>query len=401
MRFAIAAGILLQTLPAISKPEETVSLWKRDQSKKKKLQALLSSDQGSNGAIRTRKQKAHGSGLLSLSRIKHSREGVLLRNVNVPKNAAKCNPNSSDADIGILSCGIGKYCMEDHAYDLGGVCVDSAVKLDRKLQEGDFSYFCDEDFIFDCDCSEFDLSTGVGTIDCLETYCFDYPLDTTCASVSFNYNIYADGNVTNTYCYDFFQPYEQRVCYSYTSQGDCTISFDGEMCDSCYENPAGGYCLEFDCTNTEGMHEGDSCEGDVVALILQNITFPETAPPVEPFLCPICGEGNEVTNPDGIVTIPTQPDATCAEIQFAAEAGIVTEEQCPSLQPFVTEPCECAPFGAITPAPADTAPSTPAPAPVMESFPPTDMSMSMSIGTDMDTRQLNELLDKEFGRRGN
>jgi hypothetical protein len=38
-----------------------------------------------------------------------------------------CKPTSSNPDVGILSCGMGKYCSESADYDLGGVCVDSSM----------------------------------------------------------------------------------------------------------------------------------------------------------------------------------------------------------------------------------------------------------------------------------
>jgi hypothetical protein len=101
--------------------------------------------------------------------------------------------------------------------------------------------------------------------------------------------------------------------------------------------------------------------------------------PATPFECPICGEGKVVGDPNGIVSIPTQPDRTCSDLLAAADMENITRVQCALLQPFVAAPCECMdgvvatpapvePTGTpapviITPAPVPDAPSTPAPAP--------------------------------------
>jgi hypothetical protein len=57
--------------------------------------------------------------------------------------------------------------------------------------------------------------------------------------------------------------------------------------------------------------------------------------------CSICGDGLRVTNPDGVVTIPTQPDRTCSELMGAASIGNINQNQCFLLHPFVQAPCEC------------------------------------------------------------
>jgi hypothetical protein len=89
------------------------------------------------------------------------------------------------------------------------------------------------------------------------------------------------------------------------------------------------------------------------------------------FECPICGEVKVVGNPDGIVTIFTQPDRTCSDLVAAAEMDNITPGRCALLQPFVTAPCECLDELDKTLAPAavegtlDPAVEQPAPAPVV------------------------------------
>jgi hypothetical protein len=49
----------------------------------------------------------------------------------------ECDPtinNSNAAVVGILSCGMGKYCVESSDYDLGGVCVDSNFDTEDDFQ---------------------------------------------------------------------------------------------------------------------------------------------------------------------------------------------------------------------------------------------------------------------------
>lgn len=55
--------------------------------------------------------------------------------------------------------------------------------------------------------------------------------------------------------------------------------------------------------------------------------------------CPICGEGNNVTNPDVELELPTIGNMTCGELDYVASTGVVTEEQCSLLQPFVNSYC--------------------------------------------------------------
>jgi hypothetical protein len=54
---------------------------------------------------------------------------------NTNKRDVECDPYLSEehADVGILSCGAGKYCMESTDSSMGGLCVDN-VATDRTLQ---------------------------------------------------------------------------------------------------------------------------------------------------------------------------------------------------------------------------------------------------------------------------
>jgi hypothetical protein len=272
---------------------------------------------------------------------------------------------------------MGKYCVESSDYDLGGVCVDSEVDFQRQLQhDGDYlrapSDFCNESSAifgdYECNCDEFDLVSGLGTIGCLvyDNLCFDYA-NATCAMTTVEGVFNGDGNFTSTYCFDFFTPYDQTVCYGYDGLGGCAISFDDVTCNACFENSYTFYdtnltytCLDFDCSNTEGKHLGSLCEGQYVALILDD-AYPETYEPTEtpPFECSVCGEGKEMTLPDGVVSIfPTFPSSICTELEGAAAAGNISLVECAVLTPSAQTPCGC--MDVDTPSPVDSV-ETPAP----------------------------------------
>lgn len=121
---------------------------------------------------------------------------------------------------------------------------------------------------------------------------------------------------------------------------------------------------------------------------------PPTNPPNPMFdPCPICGEGMEVTNPDGLVAFPAQPIFTCATVQEAGEMGFIDGAFCGIIQPFLIQ-CGCAPVtvapvtaAPVTPAPVTPAPVTPAPVtemPIINSPAPV-----MSCGFPNDECQFN------------
>jgi hypothetical protein len=255
---------------------------------------------------------------------------------------------------------MGKYCSESADYDLGGLCVDSSMmdeSVHRELYVNDgaetHTQFCDPSSpyfgYFDCDCTEFDVATGVGDISCaLESnYCIDYA-NTTCLDFNVYGSFSGNGTYTISNCYTFVSPSEETVCYSSNrpAPNGCEISFNGETCNACSETLYTDYfgdanlCYQFDCTNTEGMNEGNTCEGDIISKVFQEF-FDNYGPYGDEFLCEICGTNNIVTNPDGVVSLPGQPTFTCSEISAAAEMGNITETDCGLIQPFITAPCKC------------------------------------------------------------
>jgi hypothetical protein len=57
------------------------------------------------------------------------------------------------------------------------------------------------------------------------------------------------------------------------------------------------------------------------------------------YFCNICGEGNNVTNPEGPLDIPIIGEVTCEGLQTVGDWGGISEENCDLLLPFVNAMC--------------------------------------------------------------
>jgi hypothetical protein len=64
--------------------------------------------------------------------------------------------------------------------------------------------------------------------------------------------------------------------------------------------------------------------------------------------CSVCGEGFEVGNPLGILSLEEQPEVSCAALQIAGENGVIPSEQCAALPEIITDICECIPSSSAT-----------------------------------------------------
>jgi hypothetical protein len=397
MRFAVAIGILASsTLPAPCSASENAASSRLARSERKdRMPTLLQEPQSGRAAAlikNTFKSRGKNKSPLFGRKQQHqasiSNEGILkniLASQQQEEGTFECDPTlSNDADVGLLSCGMDKYCMASQTSDLGGFCVEeSPIDFDRQrwLQGSNnpsslSQYHCNstspKNSGENCTCDEFDLSTNVGTFSCFNAnYCFDeYGCGDTCANVGLTYTTTAadeEGFTTASseiiLCYDFFSPYEQSFCFDVLN--GCGVSLDGVTCTSCSVSDP----CEWDCENV-GMGSSSStgtaltCPPYIEPPILHDCdTVPGTpAPAATPptpapallFVCQICGEGMDITELDGIVSIPLQPDTTCAELKAGAEVGAVLELLCPSLLQFVTVPCRCMP----TSQPSDNSEST-------------------------------------------
>lgn len=59
--------------------------------------------------------------------------------------------------------------------------------------------------------------------------------------------------------------------------------------------------------------------------------------------CSICGEGNAVTIPGGLVQVPGQVDRVCSQLARSAEVGNISAVACDLLAAWAAEPCGCTP----------------------------------------------------------
>jgi hypothetical protein len=109
-------------------------------------------------------------------------------------------------------------------------------------------------------------------------------------------------------------------------------------------------CSDFERIASLGRISETQCS--IVKPFVEEACSCQSGSPVAPpptmapgaFDCPLCGRGNVISLPDGIVTIPTQPNRTCAELQHANSIGNIGQAQCGLLQPFVASPCGCMPM---------------------------------------------------------
>jgi hypothetical protein len=246
----------------------------------------------------------------------------VLRNLLANKQQ-ECDPSSSSPDLGILSCGHNRYCVESSRSDLGGVCVPQEKVADtRILQYATTSSGQNEptlssaiqrrngyNDLFEalsqacidtnyCDCSEFDFEQFHGIVECTRLVDYCSRSENYCGEVvelcyTSHTTLEASGHDDYSYttCMTYTAPYQQRVCISYsTADSDsCAVEFNNNLCQACtpelrtyktvYELNGQPYiysyserCFQFDCTDNEGGHSGNTCERNV-ATIQHNIVF--------------------------------------------------------------------------------------------------------------------------------
>jgi hypothetical protein len=233
--------------------------------------------------------------------------------------SVECDPRSKVADYGIFGCGMDSHCVESEESELGGFCValKRAPSINRALQANltCVEKISEEDAAtcnctYTCDCSQFNNTSGSGSIKCTGTsqYCFGESAQKICGSYDFSYNFTtnADGSYDLDYCdYDFSGVLGTAVglesfCYVYRNVSsdyksvECEIKVNDVACDICEFNqvtcpanssfPLGN---DFDCTNTVLNIEGNECTSggakeSFVDAGMPTTTRTETGPPSAP-----------------------------------------------------------------------------------------------------------------------
>jgi hypothetical protein len=318
----------------------------------------------------------------------------------------ECDPEELDADIGVLSCGIGRYCVESEQSMTGGFCVTSPDEVDRGLQEEDgglilidgiFTAFCaDEANKSYCAC-EVDRDNYLLYVSCVDNtgkYCIEYSSScganiTTCHLYDLSINVTAPLESSRRICVQYTEPYEQKVCYeSNRFNGSitdtCNFEVEGVTCNSCQilepVDNSSLPCYEFDCTNTIASSSGYwLCdEGVLVAPIVNYLATYGC----DYYVCPICGGDDFVsTNPGGLIELD-DGTTTCAAVAQAALLGAFNETFCQEVViPGVAEDCGCIPAGMETPS-AGVTPSAPSTLPTESDMVPPMPSSTPPVDTE-------------------
>eukprot|EP00980_Cylindrotheca_fusiformis_P009238 scaffold2012_cov193-Cylindrotheca_fusiformis.AAC.10 len=288
MKLVIAAAVLANALPAMPSGDSDVS---------------VAVDLHDSLRMKPRKLLVQQKFGEIFAKIQRRRKSRILRNLS--RDAAQCDPTLVGADVGILSCGSGQYCMESTDYDFGGVCVGESIPVipDRRLYEDGYyvnaaAYYCsssgDRTEHLTCDCSRFENNSKTGSVKCalVDSYCLEDASCETCVNLTAEFKIDSANGYSIDWCYDFVSPIEQSICVEYahgpSESTDCIIEFNTVQCNSCSVIPyhyidaetksaQNGTCAAFDCANTEGKHVGSLCDGlDNLATIL-NQTCTEEA----------------------------------------------------------------------------------------------------------------------------
>lgn len=326
-------------------------------------------------------------------------EGRQLQLVNLARQEEtyqECDPyyNADPADVGILGCGQGRYCLEsalvstaEHSIEssLGGVCVEmpdeSTVDiLDTLMQQGpqgsrrlqandttiidDMYEICYGNFSgpsIICDCQGVDKEAYSGSLSCqyqelcanLNSICDD--IVTFCYTVTYELSVSAPYMGGFQIQHDFTVPnvfkYSYGVSYAGTPEPDgCTIAFDGTQCNSCafsqITNEGSGEpaeCVAFDCSNTDlGLVDTLCDDYTIVELIIADYLLYGSLPCADG--CNLCGPGGYVTDTETNFTFPSGETYACGLVEQAAQAGFfagTTPDMCVVLPPLVEVTCGC------------------------------------------------------------
>jgi hypothetical protein len=184
----------------------------------------------------------------------------ILKNIN-KEFLRECTPASSkvsSADVGVLSCGLGQYCVESSDSSTGGYCVSQTTRLPgRRRQQvvGRLSIieladlFCNRPeetgLTVDCNCTvdfgefsgEFTCNFGPDCAD-IDTGCTDetFPI---CSAEELTANLVGPDNYSYTSCYTQTLPLSNERFYYCTDFGytaadgpTCDIQVEGVTCNS-------------------------------------------------------------------------------------------------------------------------------------------------------------------------
>ena len=302
----------------------------------------------------------------------------------------ECDPN-----VGVLSCGHGKYCAESVESSQGGYCTtqngaDVTNLPGRRRQQvvGRLSIieladlFCNRPeetgLTVDCNCTV-DFASFSGEFSCyfgpdctdITTGCEgeSFPL---CSTEQLDATMEGPASYSYTSCYTQTLPgtseqfsYCTDFSYSESTGPACDIEVEGVACNSCGIAVGGGdqygeNCEVFDCTNTIAGYAGDRCgafsDPALRSVVLVEYLYENRWPCADG--CNLCGEGGRMTTGSNNFTYPAQfldtnVSIACYDLQYDALTGGLSQgDYCTNLPPLVNDVCGCV-------APPTTAPNSP------------------------------------------
>lgn len=355
MRLSIAASILAQALPIISE----VAPYRTDISGRTKSVLLLlgeenelpfenKTEDGRSSSIKV--YKATTRSQTRRKQFSRRLKNKIASNTDTMKECDPVGPSVEAADIGILACGEGQYCMESENSTIGGICtmntataVHSTSRNLQAQQQCTFSQVGPDGFATVANCI-------------IPEQCFQ-PCNTTCFAGTYDYalNEAANGGPQYDirYCYYFTLPYEQSICIDVAesaASAECDAFFNGQPCSSCdigiYSAGTTDTCIAVNCTNVPGGIAAGSCAGEGEALAIP-ISYTYPLAPLAPIYetkykpcfdpCDPCS-GGEMTNPDSFVDFL---NISCSGLAYYGPAGFFPEFYCPFVKIFSREPCGC------------------------------------------------------------
>lgn len=374
MRLTLAAAILAETLPVVLSSSTTDA-----------FSHVITGNSNAEGSSHIKEflAKKRQSGLVQLNGQNNHPTGDKLKIMNRRRlmnsgdeSLVECDPSTGEADVGLLSCGAGRYCLESDESNLGGYCTSAAVSRQLQAEATNNTTLisalydiCNDATDTGCTCGGVDVEAYTGSISC--TYAAECltVTDACRENTTFCYTQTYDLTVTAQYagsaksCYLFTDPKEQSYCYSLFIPADgseefCEIEVDGTKCNSCLsveQYYQGSYtdCITFDCSNTNIQASNTFCDYNIPTLQVQNQLLYDALPCENG--CNICGaEGSVVINKEADLSINASDTFTyaCGVIELAAAAGYFEgTELCLQLAGPVAETCGCTGGPAATAAP--------------------------------------------------
>jgi hypothetical protein len=317
MKFAIAAGILAQTLPVVSEKAESSKILRQDANHEVYSgQVVYVGDVNQTQPNLENRNKIHPP----------SRTGGLLKNTPLAE-IKMCDPLSDDPDIGILSCDIGCHCDADENMPLGGKCASGFPTTKIELPGGILKNALHTDNLVVEEISrECDPSADVGVLGCSENqecvFVHASSLGGLCTSTIRELQSNDDDGPISR-CF---------LCAPGEYVPEAHYAFDIVVTE--YENLTCAdlaYAAYFDYTDYITIDTGDTCLSVVEAAQTSGCC----APDLKDFqFCDICGPGLYISedNYDIALRIPIDgyEGTTCEDLAVTASYNQTVYAFCPT-----------------------------------------------------------------------